>query len=31
MREFKDSITGDSTPDLDLAKLEVPREKHEAA
>jgi sec-independent protein translocase protein TatA len=31
MREFKDSITGDSTPDLDLAELEVPREKHEAA
>ena len=32
MREFKDSITGDSTPDLDVAKLEVPRDDlHEAA
>jgi sec-independent protein translocase protein TatA len=32
MREFKDSITGDSTSGVDVAKLEVPRDDlHEAA
>jgi len=32
MREFKDSISGDTSPELDVAKLEVPRhETHEAA
>ena len=35
MREFKDSISGEHTPEIDVTKLEVPvelaRETHEAA
>ncbi len=27
MREFKDSITGDATPELDVAKLQVPHDE----
>jgi len=32
MREFKDSITGESTSEVDVEKLEIPRDElHEAA